>query len=95
MVIYQERHIWNQSDGHHLAVAKAAMSSAIMLSVSYEAWLRGRNVDASKKIFVVTEILVLDFEFFKGDLLKIALYYPVQNHVYLFWTMVVAYGLVL
>ena len=34
--------------------------------MSDETWLIGRKVDASKKIFVVTGILVLDFELFIG-----------------------------
>jgi hypothetical protein len=33
---------------------------------SYEAWLKCRNEDASKKILVATEILVFDFELFIG-----------------------------
>jgi hypothetical protein len=36
--------------------------------MSYEAWLRGRNGDASKKIFVATGIIVFDFELFIGEL---------------------------
>jgi len=31
-----------------------------------EVWLRGRNVDASKKVFVATEIIVFDFELLIG-----------------------------
>jgi hypothetical protein len=34
--------------------------------MSDEAWLIGREMDASKKIFVVTKILVFDFELFIG-----------------------------
>ena len=34
--------------------------------MSYEAWLRGDNVDASKTIFVATEMLAFDFELFIG-----------------------------
>jgi hypothetical protein len=34
--------------------------------MSDETWLIGRKVDASKKIFVVTEILLFDFELFIG-----------------------------
>jgi hypothetical protein len=35
--------------------------------LGYDAWLGGRNVDASKKnFFVVTGILVFDFELFIG-----------------------------
>ena len=34
--------------------------------MSEETWLIGRKVDASKKIFVVTEILLFDFELFIG-----------------------------
>jgi hypothetical protein len=34
--------------------------------MSGEAWLIGRKVDASKKIFVATGILVFDFELFIG-----------------------------
>jgi hypothetical protein len=34
--------------------------------MSYEAWLIGRKVDASKKILVATEILLFDFELFTG-----------------------------
>jgi len=30
--------------------------------MSYEAWLRGDNVDASKTIFVATEMLAFDFD---------------------------------
>jgi len=39
--------------------------------MSDEAWLKCRNVDASKKIFVATEILVFDFELFIGELYQI------------------------
>ena len=35
--------------------------------MSDETWLIGHKVDASKKIFVVTEILLFDFELFIGD----------------------------
>ena len=35
--------------------------------MSYEAWLKCRNVDASKKIFVATENILFDFELFIGD----------------------------
>jgi len=34
--------------------------------MSYEAWLRGDNVDASKTIFVAIGIIVFDFELFIG-----------------------------
>ena len=34
--------------------------------MSDETWLIGRKVDASKKIFVATEILLFDFELFIG-----------------------------
>jgi hypothetical protein len=34
--------------------------------MSYEAWLIGRNVDASKNIFMATGILVFDVELFIG-----------------------------
>jgi len=34
--------------------------------LSDEAWLIGREMDASKKIFVVTGIVVFDFELFIG-----------------------------
>ena len=34
--------------------------------MSNETWLIGRKVDASKKIFWATEILVFDFELFIG-----------------------------
>ena len=34
-----------------------------LLAISYEAWLKCRDRDVSKK-FVVTEILVFDFELF-------------------------------
>jgi len=37
------------------------------LAISYETWFKYRNMDASKKIFVSTEILVFDFELFIGD----------------------------
>jgi len=36
--------------------------------MSDEAWLIGREMDASKKIFVVIWILVFDFELFIGAL---------------------------
>ena len=36
--------------------------------MSEEAWLIGREMDASKKIFIVTRILVYDFELFIGAL---------------------------
>ena len=36
------------------------------LQLSYERWLKCRNEDASKKIFVATGILVFDFELFIG-----------------------------
>ena len=35
--------------------------------MSDETWLIGRKVDASKKIFVATEILLFDFELFIGE----------------------------
>ena len=37
-----------------------------VLSLSYEAWLRGRNVDALKKMFVATEIIIFDIELSMG-----------------------------
>jgi len=37
------------------------------LTASSERWLIYRNEDASKKIFVATENLLFDFEFFIGD----------------------------
>jgi len=36
------------------------------VQISYEAWLIGRDMDASKKILVATRILVFDFELFIG-----------------------------
>ena len=36
------------------------------VQISYEAWLKCRNEDTSKKIFVATGILVFDFELFIG-----------------------------
>ena len=36
--------------------------------MSDEAWLIGRKVDASKKIFVATKTIVFDFELFIGEL---------------------------
>ena len=43
--------------------------------MSYEAWLRGRDMDASKKnFFVVTGILVFDFELFIGVFCESAAY---------------------
>jgi len=39
------------------------------LFVEIDCWLIRRNEDASKKIFVATEVLVFDFEFFIGVLL--------------------------
>ena len=38
----------------------------ILLGIGYEAWLKCRNEDASKKIFVAKGILVFDFEIFIG-----------------------------
>ena len=38
--------------------------------MSDEMWLIGREMDASKKIFWATEILVFDFELFIGALSK-------------------------
>ena len=38
--------------------------------MSNEAWLIGREMDASKIIFVVTRILVFDFELFIGELVQ-------------------------
>jgi len=38
--------------------------------MSYETWLIGRKVDTSKKIYMVTGLLVFDFELFIGDSLK-------------------------
>ncbi len=40
------------------------------VQIGYEAWLIGRNMDASKKILVATRILVCDFELFIGALVK-------------------------
>jgi hypothetical protein len=37
------------------------------VQINYEAWLIGRDIDASKKIFVATGILVFDFELFIGE----------------------------
>ena len=37
------------------------------VQIGYEAWLRGRNVDASKKISVATGIIVFDFDLFIGE----------------------------
>jgi hypothetical protein len=37
------------------------------VQIGYEAWLRGRNVDASKKIFVAIGIVVFDFELLISD----------------------------
>src|SRR4030042_1479004 len=37
-----------------------------MYLLSYEAWLISRTVDASKKIFIATRIIVFDFELFMG-----------------------------
>jgi hypothetical protein len=37
-----------------------------MTRQSHEAWLIGREMDASNKIFVATWILVIDFELFIG-----------------------------
>jgi len=42
----------------------------IVASLSYATWLISRNVEASKKIFVATGILVFDFELFIGGQLQ-------------------------
>jgi hypothetical protein len=52
--------------------------------MSYEAWLRGRNMDASRKI-VATGILVFDFELLIGERLheaRVAVF-PVFTMIYL------------
>jgi len=36
--------------------------------MSYEAWLRSRNVEVSRKIFLAIRIFMFDFEFFIGGL---------------------------
>jgi hypothetical protein len=41
-----------------------ASRSRRAVQISIETWLIGRNVDASKKIFMTTEILLFDFELF-------------------------------
>ncbi|NVL91109.1 MAG: hypothetical protein HWN69_09020, partial [Desulfobacterales bacterium] len=45
-------------------IQKANCRKAVQ--IGYEAWLICRNVDASKKILMATEILVFDFELFVG-----------------------------
>jgi len=36
------------------------------VQMSCVVWLRGRNIDASKKIFVVTELLIFELEPYIG-----------------------------
>lgn len=40
--------------------------------MSYEKWLKYRNMDASKKIFVVIGIIVFDFLLFIGEHILLA-----------------------
>jgi hypothetical protein len=50
---------------HPVSIMTASCSRKAV-QMGYEAWLKYRNVDASKKI-VVTEILLFDFELFIGE----------------------------
>jgi len=50
--------------------------------MSNETWLISRKVDASKKIFVVTEILLFDFELFIGVQ---CVFIPFNNHKIMFY----------
>jgi hypothetical protein len=38
--------------------------------MSDEAWLMGRNLDASKELFVATGVLLCNFELFIGELVQ-------------------------
>jgi len=56
---YPQRHALSYAEGGKTEVRCAPLRSAH--------WLKCRNKDASKKIFVATGILVFDFELFIGD----------------------------
>ena len=49
------------------------------VQISCEAWLRGRNVDASKENFVATGIIVFGFELFIGERLDHHEYQPILS----------------
>jgi hypothetical protein len=51
------------------------------VQMNYEAWLIGRKVDASKKVFVATGIIALDFELFIGARVqKLSAHYSKVSH---------------
>ena len=57
--------MWHRSQ-FHLRLSFATYLLTKAAKADYEAWLIGRDMDASKKIFVATGDLVFDFELFIG-----------------------------